>query len=208
MNRSSREDRSVLLRCLSGNREAAETLVRRFSDLVYHSIQYTLVAKSVPFNRQDLEDLHNTVFLQLFERGCKKLRQYQGRNGCSLASWIRTIAVRTVLDHLRKKGVDAVGWQKKRVPLENLPELKAGGMDCDARMEEAEQKRLVQLGMQRLPPRDRLFMKLHFDQGLSIAEVAETMQVSMGNAYTIKRRAIERLKLHLTAATTATTMDP
>jgi len=163
------------------------------------------VAKSVPFNRQDLEDLHNTVFLQLFERGCKKLRQYQGRNECSLASWIRMIAVRTVLDHLRKKGVDAMVWQKKRVPLESLPELKTGGMDCEARMEEAEQKRLVQLGMQRLPPRDRLFMKLHFDQGLSIAEVAETMQVSMGNAYTIKHRAIERLKLHLTAATT---MDP
>lgn len=205
MNRSSGEDRQVLLRCLSGDRKAAETLVRRFSELVYHSIQYTLMTKSVPFNRQDLEDLHNTVFLQLFERGCKKLRQYQGRNGCSPASWIRMIAVRTVLDHLRKKGVDAMVWQKKRVPLESLPELKTGGMNCDARMEQAELKRLVHLGMLRLPPRDRIFMKLHFDQGLSLAEVAETMQVSMGNAYTMKRRAIERLKLYLTAATT---MDP
>ena len=112
------------------------------------------------------------------------------------------IAVRTVLDQLRKKGVDSMMWQKKRVPLESLPELKGYGINCDADMEKAERKRLLALGMQKLPPRDRLFIKLHFDQGLSIAEVAEVMQLSKGNAYTIKHRAIERLKLHLTSAAT------
>ena len=202
MNRSLGEDRRLLLRCLSGDRKAAETLVRQFSDLVYHSVRYTLTTKNVSFNRQDLEDLHNTVFLKLFERGCNKLRQYRGKSGCSLASWIRMIAVRTVLDDLRKKGVDAVSWQKRRVPLESVPELKAEGVDSDAWTEEAERKRLMQLGIQRLSARDRLFMKLHFDRGLSIAEVAETMQLSMVNAYSIKHRAIQRLRLHLTSAPT------
>ena len=101
MNHPLKEDRELLSKCVSGDRTASEMLVRRFSDLVYRAVQYTLMAKHVSFNRHDLEDLHNTVFLRLFEQGCKKLRQYQGKNGCSLASWIRMIAVRTVLDHLR-----------------------------------------------------------------------------------------------------------
>ena len=200
MNRSNGEDRRLLTRCLSGDRKAAEALVRQFSGLVYHSVQYTLTSKNVSFTRQDLEDLHNTVFLKLFESRCKKLRLYRGERGCSLASWIRMIAVRTVLDDLRKRGVDAMVWQKKRVPLESLPELKADGIATDARLEEAERKRLLQLGIQNLPARDRLFITLHFDRGLSIAEVAETMQLSMANAYSIKHRAIERLRLHLASA--------
>jgi RNA polymerase sigma factor (sigma-70 family) len=201
MNRSLKEDRELLSKCVSGDRTASETLVRSFSDLVYRSVQYTLMAKHVSFNRHDLEDLHNTVFLRLFEQGCKKLRQYQGKNGCSLASWIRMITVRTVLDHLRKKGVDAMVWQKRRVPLEEVPELRASGVEPGAQIEKAQQERLLQEGMERLPPRDRLFMKLHFDQGLSMTEVAEAMQLSAGAAYTVKHRAIQRLKSHLASAT-------
>lgn len=194
MNRSFEENRQLLSQCLSGDRKASEALVRRFSDLVYRSVQYTLMAKQVSFNRHDLEDLHNTIFLRLFEQGCKKLGQYQGKNGCSLASWIRMIAARTVLDHLRKKGVDAMAWQKKRIPLEKLQELKSDEFEIEAQIDKVEQERLLQVEMERLPPRDKMFIKLHFDQGLSVAEVAETMHLSIRNAYTIKHRAIQRLK--------------
>lgn len=197
MNRSFPEDRQLLSKCFSGDRKASETLVREFSALVYGSVQYTLMTRHVPYNRQDLEDLHNTVFLRLFEQECKKLRQYQGKNGCSLASWIRMIAVRTVLDHLRKKGVDAMVWQKKCLPLEDLPELKADEVEPGVEMEKAEKERLLREGMRSLPPRYRLFMKLHLEQGLPVAEVAEAMRLSVGNAYTLKHRAIEKLKSYV-----------
>ena len=199
MIRSFKEDRELLARCLTGNNKASETLVRRFSNLVYQSVQYTLMVKHVSFNSHDLEDLHNTVFLRLFEQDCRKLRQYQGKRGCSVATWIKTIAVRTVLDHLRKKGVDAITFQKNHVPLEKLPELKANWVEFGAEPENVEQKHLVQAGMKILSPRERLFMKLHFDQGLSMAEVAEIMQLSIGNIYTIKYRAIQKIKSHVTS---------
>jgi len=197
MNRPFEEDRQLLSRCLAGSRKASESLVRRFSNLVYQSIQYTLKAKHVSFNKQDLEDLHNTVFLRLFDRKCKKLRQYQGKRGCSVTTWIRMIAVRIVLDHLRKKGVDAIASKKDRIPLEKLPELKDGAKDIMAEMEKLDRKHLLQVAIKKLPPRDRLFMKLHFDQGLSMAEIAEIMQLSMGNIYTVKYRVIQRIKSYI-----------
>jgi RNA polymerase sigma-70 factor (ECF subfamily) len=200
MNSSLTEDRDLLSRCFSGDGEAAENLVRRFSNLVYQAVQHTLIVKHVRFNKQDLEDFHNTVFLRLFENGCKKLKQYQGKNGCSLATWIRLITVRTVLDHLRKKGVDSIARRDTQITLDEVYGLKGDECDGLTLLERAEKEQLLREGMQNLPPRDRLFMKLHFDQGLSVAEVAAAMQVSVDNVYTIKHRAIQRLKTQVALA--------
>jgi RNA polymerase sigma factor (sigma-70 family) len=194
------EDRRILSRCFSGDRTASELFVQRFSDLVYRSVQHALRVRDIPFSRADVEDLHNTVFLELFDRDCRKLRQYEGRNGCSLASWIRLIAVRTVVNHLRKKGVDGIVSRKQRVPLDDIPELKSGEMGALGSMEKDERERLVREGIRRLSPRDRLFMKLHFDQGLPLPDVAATMQVSVRNAYIIKHRAIQKLKTAVASA--------
>ena len=197
MKSSFEEDRQLIAKCLSGDRGAWETLVRRFSNLVYQTVRNTFLSKQIPFNKQDLEDLHNTVFLGLFEQGCAKLKLYQGRNGCTLASWIRIVTVRIVLNHLRKKGVDGPLWEKKKTPVEELSWLRGDDQGPLALMESAEQEKLVHEGMESLAPRDRLFMKLHVDQGLPVEEVADAMQISVQNAYVVKHRAVERLKSHL-----------
>jgi len=191
------EDRQLISKCLSGDRGAWETVVRRFSNLVYQTVRTTFLAKQIPLSRQDLEDLHNTVFLGLFEQGCAKLKLYQGRNGCTLASWIRIVTVRIVLNHLRKKGVDGPLWEKKKAPVEELSWLRGDDQGPLALMESAEQEKLVHEGMESLAPRDRLFMKLHVDQGLAVEEVAEALQISVQNAYVVKHRAVERLKSYL-----------
>ena len=191
------EDRQLLSKCLSGDRGAWETVVRRFSNLVYQTVRSTFISKQTPFSRQDIEDLHNTVFLELFEQGCAKLKLYQGRNGCTLASWIRIVTVRTILNHLRKKGVDGPLWEKKKTPVEGLSWLKGEDQGPLALMESAEQEKLVHEGIKSLAPRDRLFMKLHIDQGLPVEEVAEALQISVPNAYVVKHRAVERLRTYL-----------
>ena len=197
MKSSLKEDQHLISKCISGNRGAWGTLVRRFSNLVYQTVRTTLLAKQAPFRRQDLEDLHNTVFLGLFEQACLRLKQYEGRNGCTPASWIRIVTVRTVLNHLRKKGVDGPYWEKRRIPVEELSWLKGEDQGPLALMESAEQEKLVHEGMESLTPRDRLFMKLHIDQGLPVEEVAEALRISVQNAHVVKHRAVEKLKSFL-----------
>ena len=101
---SSSKDRRWLKKCIAGDKKACIKFVREFSDLVYRSVRNTLWVKNVHFNQYDIEDLHNTVFLKLFENQSQKLRQFKGKNGCGLGTWIRTITVRIVLNHIRKKG--------------------------------------------------------------------------------------------------------
>ena len=197
MNRSPEEDQQILSRCIAGDRRAYETFVKRFSDLIYRCIRNTLIIKEVSFSKQDLEDLHNTVFLQLFEDKLKKLRQYKGRNRCSLASWIRLVTIRIALNQLRKKGIDSISWKRKQIRLEDLSDLTEDNEVAWASLERSEQERLLQDGIRNLYPRDRLFMKLHFEREFSIQEVAKTMGLSVQNAYTVKNRTIQRLKSHV-----------
>jgi len=194
---SSLKDRRWLKKCIAGDKKACGKFVREFSDLVYRSVRHTLWVKNVYFNQDDLEDLHNTVFLKLFENQAKKLGQFKGKNGCGLGTWIRIITVRIVLNHIRKKGLDSITGQQKRIPLEDIPELSLADSGPLAEIEKAEKQQSIKDGIRDLPPRDRLFLLLHYENGYSLKKVAETMKLSLNNAYIIKHRAIQKLKSRL-----------
>jgi RNA polymerase sigma factor (sigma-70 family) len=191
---SSGKDRRWLNKCVEGDRTACEKFVKDFSDIVYRSVRYTFRVRNVYFNQADLEDLHNTVFLTLFENDAKKLRQFKGRNGCRLGTWIRIITVRIVLNHIRKRGMDSISGQRNRVPLEDIPELNLAKTATTEELEKIEKQRSIVDGIRRLPTRDRLFLLLHYENGYSIEEVARTLKLSLSNAYIIKHRAIQKLK--------------
>jgi len=197
MKTSPDEDRLLLSRCLSGDGEAWEIFVRRFSNLVYQAVRHTLMAKHMRFSRLDVEDLYNTIFLQFLEEGHKTLRQYRGTNGCSLSTWVRVVAVSIVLDHVRKKGIDGLSAQKTRIPFNDVFPLRTHDPDVLENMERAEQERLLRDAIQYLPPRDRLFVKLHFEKEVPVDEVAEAMQLSINNAYTIKHRIIAKIRSYV-----------
>ncbi len=188
------KDRSLISACSRGEEAACEELVRRFSRLVYRTARQVLTVRQVRFFPEDIEDLHNTVFLKLLENRCRKLRQFRGKNGCSLPTWIRIVTARIVLNHLRDRGRDLITRKRNRLSLEDIPELDAGLTDASDLFQHAEQRVLLEKGIQGLSPRDRLFMRLHFGEGLSLKEVARAMSISTENVYTIKHRAIERLK--------------
>ena len=190
------DEKDLLIRCFNGDPYAQADFVARYSDLVYCTVLRTLRAKSTGWQTQDVEDLYQTVFFRLLERQCKRLRQFRGRNGCSLHSWVRMIAVRTVIDHSRSR-TDALAHSGALDAASLLLNLPGDLVDPVGLLDRAQQLDKVRQGLRSLAPRDRLFIKLHCFKELSIQEVAEVLGVSENNAYTIKHRALKRLKAAL-----------
>jgi RNA polymerase sigma factor (sigma-70 family) len=187
------EDRELIDGCIAGDKPSREDFVRRFSRLVYATIVRTMKAKGVPIVEQECDDLHNSVFLSFFDNRCAKLQLFEGRNGCSLASWVRMIAVRTVLDELRRSS-DMLARQESRaaVDLDRVAsDRRASPWAC---MVEKEQQLLMQRGLQRLCPRDQLVIRLHCLEERPLSQVAEIMEVSQSNIHSVKHRALRRLK--------------
>ena len=186
-------DQDILAGCIAGDRKIQEAFVRKFSDFVYKTVLYTFKNKNITHSQSDIEDLHSTVFVKLFEKRCKKLAQYKGKNGCSLMSWIRLITVRTVLDHVRSRS-DALSRKEFIVPVDVLGDVGEDAQNPLARIENAEQFQLIKEGLEALSSRDRLFLKLHFFKGLSVPETAKIIGITETNAHALKHRVVKRLK--------------
>ncbi len=186
-------DKQLVAGCIKGDTSTQELFVRQFSNLVYAAILGVVRAKTAVLSQHDVDDLHSSVFLKLFEHRCRKLGQYQGKNGCSLASWVRMIAVRTVLDHLRRRK-DALARSDRLVSMDAIVDLQSQAASPFSQLAEAEQTQLLEMGLRRLSERDQLMIRMHCLEGCSLKQMAEVLKVSPGNVHSIKHRAVQRLK--------------
>jgi RNA polymerase sigma-70 factor (ECF subfamily) len=188
-----RDDAQLLRGCLGGNAEARDQLVRRFSHLIYSTIMGTLNIKGLNPNHYDIDDLHNHVIVQLFDRQCLKLRQFKGKNGCSLASWIRMLTVRATLDHLRRNR-DALAHPKMWVPLDALEAMEAPSISVLDALEAHDRQLILERAIESLPPRDRLMIRMHCLEGCSLKKMAAVLNVTENNVHSVKHRAVQKLK--------------
>ncbi len=187
------DDHQLLAGCLRGDVRAQERLVRQFTNLIYSTLYGTARAKNAHLSRPDMEDLHSTVFVQLFDRQCRKLSQYKGKNGCSLASWIRMITVRVMIDHLRKTR-DALAQPERILPLDLLPETNDAVPSAQAELEHHEHKHILKAALEKLTARDQLMIRMHCIEGCSLKKMAALLKVSENNIHSVKHRAVERIK--------------
>ncbi len=65
-------DQELIAGCINGDKALKEFFVRKFSDAVYMTVNYTLKSKNATFSQLEAEDLQNTIFIKLFERNSKK----------------------------------------------------------------------------------------------------------------------------------------
>lgn len=98
-----------------------------------------------------------------------------------------------MIDHLRRRS-DVLSSATQIDAIEDFTALVEQRTEQWQLLDRAEKMRLIEMGMKSLLPRDQLFIRLHCLKGLSLKEVAEILKVSENNAYSIKHRALKRLK--------------
>ncbi|MBI4688190.1 MAG: hypothetical protein HY756_10515 [Nitrospirae bacterium] len=81
-------EKELLIACTKGDKGAWDIFVGKYTDLIYHTIHKTLKMYYPCFLYQDIEDIHNSIFLSLIDNDYKKLRQYKGINGCTVSSYL------------------------------------------------------------------------------------------------------------------------
>jgi RNA polymerase sigma factor (sigma-70 family) len=178
-------EKTLIAGCVNGEKAAWDAFVREFSPLVYHTIKKTFnLYHSDPISNS-VEDLYQEVFVSLLRDDCKKLRQFRGDRGCTLASWLRVVAARETIDFLRKR----------RLPSVEIPDgLARNDPDLSESLIDEEQERLLNQAIQTLPPRDRILIDLVYRQSLPPEEIAAILKISVNAVYTQKSRILARLR--------------
>jgi RNA polymerase sigma factor (sigma-70 family) len=141
-----------------------------------------------------INDIFQDLFILLRRDDFRKLKSYKAKNGCSLASWLRTVVVNFTIDHLRKI--------KRTVSIDAEDELELSLKDILAddsaiaseMLIEQEKFAVLKDCIELLDGDSKLFVNLSINRGVSPDELSEIFKVSRGAIDMRKLRIIDKLK--------------
>jgi RNA polymerase sigma factor (sigma-70 family) len=189
------DDLEFLQRCVKGERQSWDKFVDKYSRLIYNYIHSVLKAKGVSkFSQDNIEDLFQEILLALVQDNFKKLKSFKGRNGCSLASWLRQVVINYTIDYIRKLK-PVVSLDEETNDEFSLKDILA---DDSASITDSltQEERLTHLKdcIQELDNDDKYFLELYINRGLALEELKDYFKLSRGAIDMRKKRIIERLK--------------
>jgi RNA polymerase sigma-70 factor (ECF subfamily) len=168
---------------------------RRYERLIITCIKKVLHRYTALYGEEDIEDMVNTVCLNLVANDFKKLRTYDPGRGYKLSSWVGLIATNTAHDALRRR--------------EPIHKQLGGGDDDDGgvtgdiadqgpspteALEQREQWSALAAAVRELPESDRQFLELYYEQELEPEEIAKIMGISVNTVYSRKNKVREKLR--------------
>ncbi len=192
-----RTDNELIKRCLhNGDREAWETFVRRYSRLIWNSIHKTFHSYFFQYTNEDIEDIYSSLFLSLVEKDFKKLRQFKGKNACSVSTWLTIITVRLTIDYMRKDKRHYVlkSDQEDRDIWESIPDSKSR---ADKLVEEKQMGESLKISVGTLSSRDEMIYDMLYNKGYSPEDTAKKLGLTVSAVYTRKHRIIGKIKKNI-----------
>jgi RNA polymerase sigma factor (sigma-70 family) len=191
------QELELLGTCLS-DCSHCDQLIRQYQYLVNKTVGKVFVGKTLPFPANDvIEELANETWLNIFDKHCKKLRQYQPDKGKMLRGWISMIAMQTALMYLRQ-----IKNQTNMVSIEEMMAKKVSDAvwsedteDTGQRIKSREELEIIRKCMEKyLTHQERLAFKLHFFDGLSSQEIAEMQNKKVNLIYPLISKGRKKIK--------------
>jgi RNA polymerase sigma-70 factor (ECF subfamily) len=175
-------DLELLKRCLAGENQAWESLLRTHSRKVY-SLCYRFTGRTV-----EAEDLTQEIFIKVYQT----LKSFDRQQG-AFATWLTRVARNHLVDHYRRTKRDRATSSlddEGSSEVEARPSPEGSPMEG---VESRERRELVQDGLNKLSPDLREAVILRDLQDLDYEEIARVLGVPQG---TVKSR-INRGRLEL-----------
>jgi len=189
------EDRLLIERAQTGDRESFEALVHRYDRDVLR------IALNILHTPEEARDVYQEVFLKVY----KNLSRF--RFDCSFYTWLYRIVTNTCLDHLRKRNSrpedqspdtaaylendttngDFFDRQQQR-GAESDPERRLMGLEIGQRISTA---------LERLTPRERMVFEMKHYQGLKLRVIGEALGTSEETVKNSLFRAMRKLRVQL-----------
>jgi len=190
-----KQEKDLIEKCLQGDSESWPVFIKQYSSLVYYVIQKVMRSKGVSVSPEDIDDLHNDIFLSIMDKNGHKLRQYEGKNGCSVSTWIRIIAVRAAIDQMRRRK-ESVSFSEERAERKIVNQKVSENSPLKA-LENEEQRAVLKEMISTFAPRDQLFMRLFYYDEVPPKEIARVFNSTTSAVYSRGNFLRKKLKKEL-----------
>ncbi len=176
------DDKEIIRRTLSGEKDAFEMIIRR-----YQSHLFNYIARAVGDHQTSLEFTQD-IFIKTYSSLSSYNPQYKFK------TWLFKIASNYLIDFWRKKKLSTLSVDQPLFPDENSPsiQLTANDPGVDTQFELSEMRKKIERVLEKIPPELReLFIWRHIN-GLSYKEMAQIKDIPLG---TIKNRVYQAKEL-------------
>lgn len=172
-------EHDLVSRAQQGDAEAYGDLYEHYLDTIYRYVYYRVQ------NRQDAEDLTETVFLKAWQN----LPTYRiGKT--PFIAWVYRIAHNMVIDHHRT--------HKETLPISEQPYLQDENVNLERDILSYEMRQTVAQAIAKLSPLYQHVLILRFINGLKPDEVANVLERNVGAVRVLQHRALKALHTLLT----------
>ncbi len=188
--RPTRQQELELLRTMiDGDNAAWRVFHARYDRLIYRCIRKVTQSFSSVLRSEDEREIYGNLIVQLLSRDKRKLRSYDPTRGSRLGTWLGLLATHAAYDYLRA--------MRREVPSVPLAEAACKEDDCSSPFETVQQRQRSEIVGEivgQLSNKDRQFVRLYFNRGLSPEAVADAMNISIKTVYSKKHKIQHRLE--------------
>ena len=179
-------DEELVASAQKGDRRAFEELVERHKQKAYR------IAFDFARDREEAKDLSQEAFLKAFTH----ISRFDGRSG--FYTWFYRILVNVCLDYRRRAKRTSTEEFNETVEGRVEPSLLVSNpVSPDQQAIAGQLSRRVGAALETLPAKQRMAFILKNHQGLSIREIAETMETAEGTVKVHLHRAVTALRQSL-----------
>jgi RNA polymerase sigma-70 factor (ECF subfamily) len=190
-------DRCLIEACIKKDLASWAGLVKKYSGLVYASIENRLKKYGMDASSHDIEDIKQDIFTDIWKN--EKLSNITNRDDISY--WVAVLAGNAAMEYFRAK--DARQSKKNisiysKIGEQDLGELiPSGKINQNDELARAEAESRVDDLIETLPREEKIMIKLHMMYNKKYREIADIMGVPKGTVSSYIRRAKEKLKEEL-----------
>jgi RNA polymerase sigma-70 factor (ECF subfamily) len=178
----------LLERLLASDAAAWRELNQRYARLVTSCIQRVVARFSKRVSADAVEEIYATFSLKLLANDKHKLRSFEPSRGNKLGTWLGMLATHCAYDYLR-----SVRREPSAVCLTEAETLSGENQDpCETAIS-SERAKLVSQLLADFSDKDRQFVTLYFQDGLSPEHVAERLGISVKTVYSKKHKIQRKL---------------
>lgn len=155
-------------------------------------------------------DRYRFVLEKLQEDDHRRLRAYEPRGRSTFAAWLVVVARRLCVDYDRARygrggrGADPDAGEEERIRRRGLADLTGVALDVgrlssgsnpERGIRERELREALETAMGALDPRDRMLLKLRFEDGLPVRQIADVMRFpTVFHVYRRLNPALDRVR--------------
>ncbi|MFA5146203.1 MAG: sigma-70 family RNA polymerase sigma factor [Candidatus Omnitrophota bacterium] len=188
------DDGDLIERCIGGDDGAWTAFAGKYSPLIRRSVEIRAKKRGIRLSSEEAEEIRQDVLTAIWRE--KKLADVRDRD--KIECWLAVVSARGAMAYvrtkLRRECTQVIPFSDDEVIDEITGSARSSGKSPWQELDRDELRKKIMGAIGRLPPRERLMVRLHLLYGKRYEDISGMLHLPIGTVASCIKRAREKLQ--------------